>query len=107
MIQRDFWRRPGLRRPLGLFLRRPQLLGTAGDQTGAAPAGRGVFPCSTEIRICPWTTGGGRLLPAQRAAGLMTVYRNEGLYDTSNVVFRDGQIAVYDKKLRLPEMRQH
>ena len=37
--------------------------------------------------------------------GLMTVYRNEGLYDTSNVVFRDGQIAVYDKKARLPEMR--
>jgi NDP-sugar pyrophosphorylase family protein len=38
-------------------------------------------------------------------AGLMTVYRNEGLYDTSNVVFQDGAIAVYDKKLRLPEMR--
>lgn len=37
--------------------------------------------------------------------GLMTVYRNEGLYDTSNVVFRDGEIAVYDKKVRLPEMR--
>lgn len=36
--------------------------------------------------------------------GLMTVYRNEGLYDTSNVVFRDGRIAVYDKKARLPEM---
>lgn len=37
--------------------------------------------------------------------GLMTVYRNEGLYDTSNVVFRDGEIIVYDKKRRLPEMR--
>jgi N-acetyl-alpha-D-muramate 1-phosphate uridylyltransferase len=37
--------------------------------------------------------------------GLMTVYRNEGLYDTSNVVFRDGTIVTYDKKLRLPEMR--
>jgi NDP-sugar pyrophosphorylase family protein len=36
--------------------------------------------------------------------GLMTVYHNEGKYDTSNVVFRDGQIAVYDKKARLPEM---
>jgi NDP-sugar pyrophosphorylase family protein len=38
-------------------------------------------------------------------AGLMTVYRNEGLYDSSNVVFRDGSIVVYDKKARLPEMR--
>jgi NDP-sugar pyrophosphorylase family protein len=37
--------------------------------------------------------------------GLMTVYRNEGKYDTSNVVFREGEIAVYDKKARLPEMR--
>jgi hypothetical protein len=37
--------------------------------------------------------------------GLMTVYRNEGKYDTSNVVFGDGVIKVYDKKQRLPEMR--
>jgi N-acetyl-alpha-D-muramate 1-phosphate uridylyltransferase len=37
--------------------------------------------------------------------GLMTVYRNEGLYDTSNVVFADGEIKVYDKRVRLPEMR--
>jgi NDP-sugar pyrophosphorylase family protein len=37
--------------------------------------------------------------------GLMTVYRNEGRFDTSNIVFRDGQIRVYDKKKRLPEMQ--
>jgi NDP-sugar pyrophosphorylase family protein len=37
--------------------------------------------------------------------GLMTVYRNEGKYDTSNVVFGEGEIKVYDKKLRLPEMQ--
>jgi NDP-sugar pyrophosphorylase family protein len=37
--------------------------------------------------------------------GLMTVYRNEGKYDASNVVFRDGEIVVYDKKSKLPEMR--
>jgi NDP-sugar pyrophosphorylase family protein len=36
--------------------------------------------------------------------GLMTVYRNAGLYDTSNVVFRDGGIERYEKKVRLPEM---
>ena len=34
----------------------------------------------------------------------MTVYHNQGKYDTSNVVFRDGEIVVYDKKARLPEM---
>ena len=38
-------------------------------------------------------------------AGLMTVYRNEGRYDASNVVFRDGEIVVYDKKLKSPEMK--
>lgn len=37
--------------------------------------------------------------------GCMTVYRNEGRYDTSNVVLRDGQIAVYDKRAQLPEMK--
>jgi len=37
--------------------------------------------------------------------GLMTVYRNEGRYDTSNVVFADGEIKVYDKTHRRPEMR--
>jgi len=37
--------------------------------------------------------------------GCMTVYRNEGRYDTSNVVFRNGQIEVYDKRNRMPEMQ--
>ena len=37
--------------------------------------------------------------------GLMTVYHNEGKFDASNVVFRNGEIAVYDKKTKLPEMR--
>ena len=37
--------------------------------------------------------------------GLMTVYRNENRFDTSNVWFADGAIKVYDKKIRLPEMR--
>jgi NDP-sugar pyrophosphorylase family protein len=36
--------------------------------------------------------------------GCMTVYHNEGRYDTSNVVFADGEIKIYDKKVRLPEM---
>jgi NDP-sugar pyrophosphorylase family protein len=39
-----------------------------------------------------------------RKLGCMTVYRNEGRYDPSNVVFHDGEIVVYDKRNRLPEM---
>jgi NDP-sugar pyrophosphorylase family protein len=38
-------------------------------------------------------------------SGLMTVFRNEGKFDASNVVFADGEIKVYDKKDKLPEMR--
>ena len=38
-------------------------------------------------------------------SGLMTVYRNEGQYDTSNVTFEGGEIVAYDKTQRRPEMR--
>lgn len=36
---------------------------------------------------------------------LMTVFHNEGAFDTSNVEFADGRILVYDKKNRTPRMR--
>jgi len=36
--------------------------------------------------------------------GLMTVYRNHGLYDTSNVLFSQGEIRLYDKTAPLPGM---
>ncbi|MGK5086332.1 HAD hydrolase-like protein [Bdellovibrionota bacterium FG-2] len=34
---------------------------------------------------------------ASGAPALMTVFKNEGQWDTSNVVFREGQIKLYDK----------
>jgi len=37
--------------------------------------------------------------------GLMTVYRNEGRYDTSNVEYQAGMIRRYDKTARTPAMR--
>jgi NDP-sugar pyrophosphorylase family protein len=36
--------------------------------------------------------------------GLMTVLRNDDHWDTSNVVFRDGRLVLYDKRRRTPEM---
>jgi NDP-sugar pyrophosphorylase family protein len=36
--------------------------------------------------------------------GLMTVYRNQGQWDTSNVEFADGQIVAYSKKDRTARM---
>ena len=36
--------------------------------------------------------------------GLMTVYKNDGQYDASNVKYRDGQILQYDKTPGIPGM---
>ena len=35
----------------------------------------------------------------------MTVFRNEGQWDTSNVWFEDDRIRLYSKRERLPQMR--
>ncbi len=37
--------------------------------------------------------------------GLMTVYRNEGRWDTSNVVYGNGRIVRYSKRERSPDMQ--
>lgn len=37
--------------------------------------------------------------------GLMTVFRNDGQWDASNVHYENGRIAVYDKAARTPSMR--
>ena len=37
--------------------------------------------------------------------GLMTVFRNDGVFDASNVQLEDGRIARYDKRNRTPAMR--
>ena len=42
---------------------------------------------------------------ASRKLGLMTVFRNEGRWDTSNVWFQDGAIKSYSKKEQRSEMR--
>ena len=52
-------------------------------------------------------TGFAPIVDAFRAAGksaLMTVYRNSDRWDRSNIWFENGQIRVYDKKNRVPQM---
>jgi N-acetyl-alpha-D-muramate 1-phosphate uridylyltransferase len=84
----------------------PKLLGTGGAIKRALPRLGESFlvlygdsyltePC---VPVAEFFLRSGKL-------GCMTVYRNEGQYDTSNVVFAEGEIRVYDKKRRLPEMR--
>ncbi len=42
---------------------------------------------------------------AQQALGLMTVFKNRNAWDTSNIVFKDGRIIVYDKKNKAKDMQ--
>jgi NDP-sugar pyrophosphorylase family protein len=106
MIQRDFGDGSACGMKLDYSFDGAKLLGTGGAIKRALPKLGGEF----------FVLYGDSYLPIQYAPvaetfhrsgklGLMTVYRNEGKYDTSNVIFRDGEIVVYDKKVKLPEMR--
>jgi NDP-sugar pyrophosphorylase family protein len=106
MIQRDFGDGSAFGVRLDYSFDGPKPLGTGGAIKRALPLlgdeffvlyGDSYLP--VEYRpIAEFFRQSGKL-------GCMTVYRNEGRYDTSNVVFRDGEIAVYDKKNRPLEMR--
>jgi NDP-sugar pyrophosphorylase family protein len=106
MIQREFGDGSTYGLRLDYSFDGPKLLGTGGAIQRALPLlgdeffvlyGDSYLP--VEYRpVAEFFRRSGKL-------GLMTVYRNEGRYDISNVVFRDGEIAVYDKKNRPPEMR--
>ena len=83
----------------------PKLLGTAGAIRRALPQlgpsffvlyGDSYLPCDYAA-IEQTFTGSGK-------AGLMTVFRNEGQWDVSNVEFRGGRIVAYDKSNRTAAM---
>lgn len=84
----------------------PVLLGTGGALLRALPSlgevffvlyGDSYLDCdypAIESAFC-----------ASGKLGLMTVFRNIGLWDRSNVIFENGQIQCYDKKNLVPEMK--
>lgn len=84
----------------------PLLRGTAGAVRNALPLLGGSF----------FVLYGDSYLPCDYAAverafresgktGLMTVFRNEGQWDTSNVEFAGGRVLAYDKQAPTPRMR--
>src|ERR1700730_1950915 len=83
----------------------PRLLGTGGALKRALPLlGRRFFVLYGDSYL-PIDYGKAALaFAAGDKAGLMTVYRNEGRWDRSNVQFEAGQILHYDKKQPTPEM---
>jgi NDP-sugar pyrophosphorylase family protein len=84
----------------------PKLLGTGGALIQALPKLGDAFHVLYGDSYLPIDY---RAIEAHFLAsgnlGLMTVYGNEEKYDTSNVWFQDGQIRVYDKKNKIPQMR--
>jgi NDP-sugar pyrophosphorylase family protein len=84
----------------------PTLLGTGGALRLALPKlGEAFFVLYGDSYLTAPFAPIAEFFERSGKPGLMTVYRNLGRYDTSNVVFRDGRIVVYDKKARLPEMQ--
>jgi NDP-sugar pyrophosphorylase family protein len=84
----------------------PVLLGTGGAVRQALPKlGDKFFVLYGDSYLTVPFAPVAQAFESSGKRGLMTVYRNEGLYDTSNVVFRGGEIVKYDKKAREPEMR--
>jgi NDP-sugar pyrophosphorylase family protein len=84
----------------------PNLLGTAGAIRKALPLlgevffvlyGDSYLPCDYRAIQSEFTRSG--------KSGLMTICRNEGQWDASNVEFENGSILVYDKRNRTPLMK--
>jgi NDP-sugar pyrophosphorylase family protein len=106
MIQRDFGDGSAFGVRLDYSFDGPRLLGTGGAIKRALPLlgneffvlyGDSYLPVAY-LPIAEYFRLSGKL-------GCMTVYRNEGRFDTSNVEFHNGNIVVYDKKNRSPQMQ--
>jgi NDP-sugar pyrophosphorylase family protein len=84
----------------------PELRGTAGAIRRALPMlGPAFFVLYGDSYLECDYAGVQSAFEAAGKRALMTVFRNEGKWDTSNVEFRDGRIVAYDKKARTPAMQ--
>jgi NDP-sugar pyrophosphorylase family protein len=83
----------------------PELLGTGGALRRALPqlGERFLVLYGDAYLECDYGDVAQHFMESEKL-GLMTVYRNEGQWDTSNVSFRNGRILRYNKDQRDPEM---
>jgi NDP-sugar pyrophosphorylase family protein len=82
------------------------LLGTAGAIQNALPLlGNSFFVLyGDSYLVCNYASVAREFQSAGKL-GLMTVFRNDGKWDASNVEFEGGQILAYSKKHRTPRMQ--
>lgn len=83
----------------------PILLGTGGALQAALPLLDDTFYVlyGDSYLACDYA-GLNQFFGNSGAQGVMTVYRNQGLWDKSNIVFNDGRIQIYDKHTQTPDM---
>jgi NDP-sugar pyrophosphorylase family protein len=82
-----------------------KLLGTGGALIRALPKLGGAFYVLYGDSYLPIDYRAvGDFFRESNRLGLMTIYENHGHYDTSNVWFEAGEIKVYDKKNKVPQM---
>ncbi len=83
----------------------PKLLGTGGALRQALPLlGDAFFVLYGDSYLDCDYQAAARAFHASHRLGLMTVFRNAGQWDTSNIIYRAGEIVRYDKRERVPEM---
>jgi NDP-sugar pyrophosphorylase family protein len=106
MIEREFQDGNRFGMELSYSYDGPQLLGTGGALKKALPLlGKNFLVLYGDSYLPIDYAEPVRAFLASGKPGLMTVFRNEGRWDTSNVSFADGVITSYDKKQQAPEMQ--
>src|SRR5207244_10396038 len=97
MIEAEIERHGDLGLDVAFSFDGPRLLGTAGALKKAAPLlGDAFFVLyGDSYLVCSFHSAQDAFLASGKLA-LMTVFRNEGRWDCSNVEFKDNQIVTYD-----------
>jgi NDP-sugar pyrophosphorylase family protein len=99
MIEEKFGDGAGVGMKLNYSSDGAQLLGTGGAVKKALPLlGDRFFVLYGDSYLPIDYSGPARAFLTSQQLGLMTVFRNEGRWDTSNVSFANGVIKRYDKK---------
>ena len=105
MIQRDFGDGSNLGVKIDYSFDGPTLLGTGGALKKALPfLGQEFFVLYGDSYLPIDFNSVAAAFKRSGKQALMTVYENQGKWDTSNVWFEGGSIKVYDKKNRRREM---
>lgn len=106
MIEREFGDGRNFGVELSYSFDGPELLGTGGALKKAQPLlGQRFYVLYGDSYLPINYAAPASAFVASGKLGLMTLFRNAGRWDTSNVWFEAGAIKSYSKKERTPEMR--